>query len=90
MAKLPDPKSSIQRLILAIVPRKWRISMIEESQRWMLVCPCGHMRSFWDIGGIRWKAKGNPRKLLRCPSCAKATWHTVSWREEAGLTHPDS
>ncbi len=36
----------------------------------MMQCPdCGHERSVWDAGGIRYKASGTVRRLGRCPNC---------------------
>lgn len=70
------PLSLVQRFFLAVLPRSWGEDMRRESMRWKLRCPhCGHVRSFWEIGGIRWRAYGNQRNLLRCPHCGQATWH---------------
>ena len=71
------------RTILATVPAAWRESMERDSRAWKLTCPCGHTRSIWDLGGIRWKAAGEPRKLLRCPACGKRTWHRTHWQPDA-------
>jgi hypothetical protein len=60
----------LQKLILACVPDAWAESMERESRGWKLVCPCGCVRSIWEIGGIRWKAAGEPR------------WHRTTWRPE--------
>lgn len=65
--------TAVQRLILAILPRSAARAAEEESKRWMLKCPCGHQRSIWDAGGIRWKAAGNPHRLMRCPKCGQRT-----------------
>jgi hypothetical protein len=70
--------SFIQKLFLAVLPESWAKSMEAESREWMCTCPCGHSRSVWEMGGIRWKAAGNPRRLLKCPSCGQMTWHVVS------------
>ena len=70
--------SSIQKFLLAVLPDAWAKSMEAESREWMCTCPCGHSRSVWDMGGIRWKAAGNPRRGLNCPSCGQWTWHVVS------------
>lgn len=70
-------ESLIRKLVLKIVPRAVAEDMEAHSRTWMLRCPCGHERSVWDIGGIRWKAVGNSKNLLRCPSCGKLTWHTM-------------
>ena len=71
-----------QKLFESLVPRSWRDSMEAESRRWMMQCPCGHEISVWDAGGVRWKAKGEPRRLRLCPKCG-VTWHRVYFKPEA-------
>lgn len=68
--------SFVQRPIASLVPKKWAESMEAESRLWMTRCPCGLERSVGDLGGIRWKAAGNPIRLHRCPRCG-LTWHKV-------------
>lgn len=60
--------------------------MEAESRSWIVRCECGHARSIWDLGGIRWKAAGNPRKYMLCPSCGKPSWHKVS-KDVAGTAN---
>jgi hypothetical protein len=67
----------IQRFLIAILPPAWAEDMRRESLDWMLRCTCGFERSIWEAGGVRWKAKGNPRRLGLCPQCGQRTWHTV-------------
>jgi hypothetical protein len=70
--------SQFQKFITSLVPRSWAASMEAESRQWMARCEaCGHERSIWDSGGIRWKAAGNPRRLMRCPQCGKTNLHTI-------------
>ncbi|HEV7280904.1 MAG TPA: hypothetical protein VGN57_11935 [Pirellulaceae bacterium] len=71
-----------QRLFQIVVPRSWRDSMEAESRRWMMQCPCGHEKSVWDAGGVRWKAKGEPRRRTLCPKCG-VTWHRVYFKPDA-------
>lgn len=52
--------------------------MEAESRERRVRCACGHDRSIWDLGGIRYKAAGNPRKLMKCPACGKRSWHAVT------------
>jgi len=70
--------SLIQKFFVWFLPRRWAESMEAESRRWMVRCPCGFERSFWDLGGIRWKAAGNERRYLRCPQCRQRHWNTIS------------
>ncbi|MBX3002250.1 MAG: hypothetical protein KF893_27240 [Caldilineaceae bacterium] len=71
----------IQRFFTRILPRAWAESMRAESEQWMVQCPCGFERSVWEMGGIRWKAVGNPRRRGGCPQCGQVTWHTLQKRE---------
>lgn len=71
--------SVIQKLFTAFLSPQAAADMEAESRSWMVRCPsCGHARSMWELGGIRWKAAGNPRRYLRCPQCEKSSWHTVA------------
>lgn len=45
--------------------------MEEESKQWKFKCDCGKEWSIWDMGGIRYKAAGNPSIRVKCPQCAK-------------------
>jgi transposase-like protein len=73
----------IQRLFTTLLPHSWAEEMRAESLRWMLQCPhCRFERSIWEIGGIRWKAKGNPRRLMVCPQCGQRSWHMLYQKPE--------
>jgi hypothetical protein len=70
--------SFVQTLLTSILPRSWSAEMEKESRAWMARCEgCRHERSIWDMGGVRWKAAGTPRRLLLCPQCRRATWHVI-------------
>jgi hypothetical protein len=69
--------SFVQRLFTRLLPPKWAADMEVDSRAWILKCKCGYERSFWDIGGIRWKAFGSPSIFGRCPNCGKRNWHSV-------------
>ena len=69
--------TSIQKFFTTILPRAWAEDMQAESERWMMRCECGFERSIWEWGGIRWKGRGEPRRLMRCSSCGKRTWHKL-------------
>jgi hypothetical protein len=62
----------VQRLVTKFFPN----AQIE-SEDWMVRCTCGKVRSVWELGGVRFKAKGNPHRLLKCPACGETTWHSV-------------
>lgn len=48
-----------------------------ESSLWMVACPCGWEQSVWDLGGVRYRAKGTKTQLRRCDSCGKRELHQV-------------
>lgn len=75
--------SGIRGFILRVVPRSMAASMEAESREWMLRCACGFERSIWDLGGLRWKASGNPKRRARCPQCGQVGMHTIHRREGA-------
>jgi hypothetical protein len=69
--------SFMQKLFVALLPKKWAQSMEAESRTWMARCSCGFERSVWEAGGIRWKAAGKEYWFLACPHCGQSHWHTV-------------
>jgi hypothetical protein len=57
-------------LILKIAPARLASSMEAESRKWMMRCrACDAERSVWDLGGLRYKARGEPTRMIRCPGC---------------------
>ncbi len=73
--------SVVQDLFVNLLPDSWAADMEAESRTWMVKCPCGYEQSVWEMGGIRWKAAGNPKRYLRCPSCGDRHWHTIYRRQ---------
>jgi hypothetical protein len=42
---------------------------------------CALERSYWDIGGVRYKARSHGQRIgTRCPSCGKRAMHPVEHR----------
>jgi predicted RNA-binding Zn-ribbon protein involved in translation (DUF1610 family) len=74
--------SLTQRIVLRLMPG--RAEEIErQSRAWMIVCPnCGFERSYWGIGGVRYKARSHKKQRIgmRCPSCGKRGGHAVEHR----------
>lgn len=55
-----------------------KASIEAESRDWMVRCrACGFERSLWDLGGLRWKAKGTTWTLGRCPACRQWGFHKI-------------
>ncbi|HEX7861995.1 MAG TPA: hypothetical protein VF773_16805 [Verrucomicrobiae bacterium] len=63
--------STIQKFFMAALPRRWAESMRAESMQWQIrCCTCGTSRSYWEIGGIRWKAASRGKRIMvHCPKC---------------------
>jgi DNA-directed RNA polymerase subunit RPC12/RpoP len=62
--------SFVQRLVARLMPH--RAAEIErESREWVVVCPsCGDARSYWDLGGVRYKAASEGKRMrIACPAC---------------------
>jgi len=70
--------SGLQNLLVSILPSGWRESLETGSRSWRTRCSgCGYESNVWDMGGIRWKAAGSSRRLMRCTSCARLGMHRV-------------
>jgi hypothetical protein len=80
----------IQRWVQALMPMAWARSIEEESRTWVMRCPEGHETSIWDMGGIRYKAAGNPWRFGWCARCGAIFWgrveRTKNGKVEAGTT----
>ena len=74
--------SFIQKMLQAVLPKDWAAQMEAESRAWRLRCKtCGLERSVWELGGVRWKAAGNPLRKIFCPACGHATWHSTERKQ---------
>lgn len=87
-------QSDVQKLLTGMFSPATAARMEADSRMWMMQCPnCGWERSLWELGGIRYKAVGNPRSLQRCPNCRQIRWLKIYRREgpapEVSVT-PDS
>lgn len=67
----------LQKLIYILLPQRWAKKIEEASKEWFSKCSCGKESSVWDLGGIRFKGKGNPRRYFYCSKCKKRTWHIL-------------
>lgn len=44
----------------------------KESNQWKFTCEaCNKRSSIWEAGGIRYKAKGEPKMRIKCPKCGE-------------------
>lgn len=69
----------LQRLVIGVVPRSWGEAIEAESRTWIFRCSqCGHERSLWALGGMRWKStKPTQHYRVRCPQCQQRGRHTL-------------
>jgi len=69
---------SIRNLFLTVLSARIAAGIEAESRSWILRChACGDERSYWDAGGIRYKASGSPRTAMTCPRCRRRRMHDV-------------
>jgi hypothetical protein len=70
----------IHRLIHRTAKPSLRERMEAESRQWICRClTCGNERSVWEMGGVRYKAAGRSRALMRCPKCERLRCHLIYW-----------
>lgn len=62
--------SKTRGFILRFMSAKTRLAAETESRAWIATCgQCGRQRSVWDLGGLRYKAKGEPKIRVACEQC---------------------
>jgi hypothetical protein len=70
--------SGTQKLFKMFVSEAIFVAMETESRSWVVKCAaCSHERSIWEMGGVRYKAAGNPRVYRLCPNCNQRNWHSI-------------
>ena len=65
--------------IISLLPGSWGSHVRSESEKWFMVCGCGHPTNVWAAGGIRYKASGKPTTVYRCPKCGLSS-HKFEYR----------
>jgi hypothetical protein len=57
--------------VVGWLPPSWQTAIERESREWRARCPkCLREVSVWDVGGVRFKAAGNPSRRIGCPHCS--------------------
>jgi hypothetical protein len=75
---MPDPPQlGEHRFLKAIVPQRAFEAMRQGTRQWLIECKCGSKVDYWDAGGVRYKAAGEPRQLTPCAACGTVTWQKV-------------
>lgn len=63
---------SLRKVILWFMPAKMKAAAEAESRAWISTCQhCGAGTSIWDLGGIRYKATGEPTTRAKCAGCGR-------------------
>jgi len=74
------PLSRAQRLFRRLSSPELFAAMERDSRLWKAECPhCRVQTSIWELGGIRYKAIGEPLTRLRCPACGQKGWMRIRW-----------
>ena len=72
--------SSAQRMLQRHTSPELFAAMERESRLWKAECPnCQAKPSVWEMGGMRYRAAGEPKKRMRCPHCGKTGWMRLRW-----------
>jgi ribosomal protein S27AE len=73
--------SSTQRTFRRRASPELFAAMQRESRLWQAECPnCqADVASVWDMGGIRYRAAGEPRRKAKCPRCGQTGWLRIHW-----------
>jgi len=70
-------KVAEHRLLRFILPARAFAAVKSGTKEWLAECHCGNRQDYWDIGGVRYKAAGEPRRLTYCPACKKSTMQRI-------------
>ena len=65
-----------------VLPSKAFEAVKDGTKKWLMECPCGHKQDYWDAGGVRYKAAGEPRRLSHCTTCRKNTMQKIRMKTE--------
>ncbi len=83
-----SPSDAQHWFLKRVMPEKAFRAIEAGTRQWNVECPCGLVRDFWEAGGLRYKAAGEPRQWGLCPSCKKARWHKVRRKTASPLSRP--
>lgn len=72
-----------QKFVTTVLPKSWSQAIQAESQRWLLRCPaCGDVRSIWDVGGVRFKARSTGKVVrIWCPQCGQTRTMPLEYQQ---------
>ena len=72
------PGDAAHPFLLWLLPEKTFRKLESDTRQWLIECAkCGHKRDFWEAGGVRSGASGNPKNYNHCPKCQQWSWQTI-------------
>ena len=73
-----SPGDAEHPILHRMLPASSYKALERKTRLWLIQCnECGHMRDFWDAGGVRGGGVGEPKKWDHCSSCNAGHWHKV-------------
>ena len=73
----------MRNFIMWFMSAKTKAAAEADSRRWGFTCSkCGERSSIWDIGGLRYKAVGEPTSLVMCPKCGNKGMHKITYQAD--------
>jgi hypothetical protein len=72
-----NTEPSKHRFLKLVLPSKAFAAIKGDTKKWLMECSCGYKQDYWDAGGVRYKAAGEPRRLGYCPACGKNTMQKI-------------
>lgn len=67
----------LRGFIMWFMPAEMKKAAEADSRAWVGACrQCGATNSIWDLGGIRYKAAGEPTMRVKCPKCGAISFTT--------------
>lgn len=74
---------SLRGVIMWFMPAGMKKAAEADSRAWAGECKhCGAINSIWDLGGIRYKASGEPTMRIKCRGCGKFGFSTFRKRPD--------
>ena len=78
-----SPSDAKHAFLYSVLPTRLNRAMEAGSRQWQQECrKCGHAQDYWEAGGVRWKAVGEPSQLALCEECGTLRWHKIRKKPE--------
>ena len=78
-----NTKEADHRFLRFVLPARAFSAVKAGTKQWLAECRCGHKQDYWNAGGVRYKAAGEPRRLCHCPVCGKGTMQKIRKKSES-------